>query len=76
MLNGEFVKVPYLIGSNSDEGSGGFGALGINNDSGFRAYLLQQGFDDHSAEIIEYVYPDIPAIGKTPPSLEHQAINH
>lgn len=63
MLNGDFVKVPFLIGTNSDEGSGGFGALGINNDSDFRAYLTEQGFDEQSAMIIEAVYPDIPAIG-------------
>lgn len=63
MLNGDFVKVPYLIGTNSDEGSGGFGARGINNDSEFRAYLLSQGFNETTASTIEFTYPDIPAIG-------------
>jgi carboxylesterase type B len=63
MLNGDFVKVPYLIGTNSDEGSGGFGATGINNDSDFRAYLISEGFNESTAPIIEAVYPDIPAIG-------------
>ena len=63
MLNGDFVKVPYLIGTNSDEGSGGFGAMGVNNDSDFRAYLLSQGFNETTAPIIEATYPDIPAIG-------------
>lgn len=63
MLNGNFVKVPYLIGTNSDEGSGGFGVNGINNDSDFRAYLLSQGLNETTAPIIEATYPDIPAIG-------------
>lgn len=63
MLTGDFVKVPYLIGTNSDEGSGGFGANGINNDTDFRAYLLSQGLNETAAPIIEATYPDIPAIG-------------
>lgn len=63
LLNGDFVKVPYMIGANSDEGSGGFGASAINNDSDFRAYLLRSGFDDQSATIIEATYPNIPAVG-------------
>ena len=70
MLDGNFVKVPYLIGTNSDEGSGGFGAMGINTDEDFRDYLLSEGFNATTAPIIEATYPDIPAIG-IPATLTH-----
>jgi carboxylesterase type B len=62
VINGDFVKVPYMIGANSDEGTS-FGPVGINNDSDFRRYLLQSGLTEDSAPIIEATYPDIPAIG-------------
>jgi carboxylesterase type B len=62
MLNGSFVKVPYLIGSTSDEGTA-FGMRGINNDSDFRMYMASTGADEQSIAILEATYPNIPAIG-------------
>ena len=62
LLNGSFIKVPYLIGTNSDEGTA-FGPRGINNDSDFRTYLATTGADEQSIALLEAVYPDIPAIG-------------
>lgn len=63
LINGQFIRVPYLIGSNSDEGTA-FGARGINNDSDFREFLsTRTGADEQSIAILEAVYPNIPAIG-------------
>ena len=62
LLNGSFVKVPYMIGANSDEGTA-FGMRGVNNDSDFRMYLASTGADDQSVAILEAVYPNIPSIG-------------
>ena len=62
MLNGSFVRVPYLIGANSDEGTA-FGMRGINNDSDFRMYLASTGADEQSIAILEAVYPNIPSVG-------------
>lgn len=62
LLNGSFVKVPYLIGTNSDEGSA-FGPQGINNDTDFERYLNSTGADYPSVKTLMNVYPNIPALG-------------
>lgn len=62
LINGSFVRVPYMIGANSDEGTA-FGMRGVNNDSDFRMYLENTGADEQSVAILEAVYPNIPAIG-------------
>lgn len=62
LLNGDFIRVPYMIGANSDEGTA-FSMRGINNDSDFRRYLASTGADEQSIAILEAVYPNIPAIG-------------
>lgn len=62
LTTGEFVHVPFLIGANSDEGTA-FGQTGINNDAEFKAIVMSKGADAETAEIMSYLYPDIPAIG-------------
>jgi triacylglycerol lipase len=62
LLDGSFVKVPYLIGANSDEGSA-FAATGINSDTEFGLYLASLGYTGETAAVVAALYPDIPAIG-------------
>lgn len=58
--NGNFVKVPLLLGQNLDEGSA-FGPQGINNDSDFRNYLIKQGITNETTlAILAAVYPNVP----------------
>lgn len=60
---GEFVHVPYLIGANSDEGTG-FGPSQINTTDQFLAYITQSyGVDSGTAQDLAILYPDIPNIG-------------
>lgn len=61
LYSGAFVRVPYLIGCNSDEGSG-FVPQGINTDADFANYLTAEGANNASASILEILYPDIPAL--------------
>lgn len=59
---GKFVHVPYLIGTNFDEGTA-FSSQGINTDSDFNNMLLEDGFTQASATRLMELYPDIPALG-------------
>jgi carboxylesterase type B len=60
---GDFVHVPYLIGANSDEGTG-FGPRQINNTEQFLAYITtSNGVDNATAQDLAILYPDIPNIG-------------
>ncbi|KAH8667110.1 carboxylesterase family protein [Xylariales sp. PMI_506] len=72
---GEFVKVPYLIGTNFDEGTA-FGVAGINTTEQFLAMVQTRVSDNRTAETLAALYPDIPEIGipatlhgRPPPSL-------
>ncbi|KAJ6014738.1 hypothetical protein N7540_009329 [Penicillium herquei] len=62
----EFVKVPILAGSNTDEGTA-FGPTGINTTEQFYGYLTDGGLDFQTpssiAEEILQLYPDIPSLG-------------
>lgn len=62
IAEGRFVKVPILIGTNTDEGTAAApGRISSNED--FRAAVAQGGPDDETVAIVEYLYPDIPEIG-------------
>jgi carboxylesterase type B len=61
-VNGQFVKVPYLLGTNHDEGTA-FGAKGINTTEEFLNVVTSGGVDDATAAVIAVVYPNIPEIG-------------
>lgn len=63
---GLFVRVPYLAGTNSDEGTS-FGPSQINTTEQFLAYCRQNPWshisDNATASDLAILYPDIPAIG-------------
>jgi carboxylesterase type B len=66
-LNGQFVKVPYLLGTNHDEGTA-FAPSGINTTEEFLAVVTSNPLthtvvDNATAAIVAVVYPDIPEIG-------------
>ncbi|OJJ47765.1 hypothetical protein ASPZODRAFT_151213 [Penicilliopsis zonata CBS 506.65] len=62
--NGKFVRVPFLIGTNFDEGTQ-FGVQGINTDAEFIASVKSNapGLNDSVLNIVAQLYPDIPEIG-------------
>jgi carboxylesterase type B len=62
--NGNFVRVPFLIGTNFDEGTQ-FGKEGINTTEEFRASLLEEApaLTEEAIDIIAALYPDIPELG-------------
>jgi carboxylesterase type B len=62
MKDGDFVKVPFLIGCNSDEGTAFLPGV-INDDQDLIDYILTQGPDNATAAALLELYPDIPAIG-------------
>jgi carboxylesterase type B len=65
LRNGDFVKVPLLIGTNSDEGNS-FSPRGVvNTDAQFLSMLNQTLYSapPSISAIISYVYPNIPALG-------------
>ncbi|CAK7213773.1 hypothetical protein SEUCBS140593_001958 [Sporothrix eucalyptigena] len=62
LLDGDFVKVPYLLGTNFDEGTQ-FTRGVINTTDQFLAYIKTFGPNDTVAETLAALYPDIPAIG-------------
>lgn len=62
LREGHFVRVPLLVGANTDEGTT-FGPVGINNDTAFAQYVSSVGPDANNTLILETLYPDIPSIG-------------
>ncbi|KAK4626929.1 Lipase 4 [Fulvia fulva] len=59
---GDFVRVPYIIGTNTDEGTG-FGGANVNTSSEFLEYVQDLGYDNATAQDLTILYPDIPEIG-------------
>jgi carboxylesterase type B len=62
VLQGRFVKVPFLIGRNHDEGTM-FATKGINTTEQFLAAITAQGPSNATALTLAALYPDIPSIG-------------
>ncbi len=61
---GRFVSVPYIIGCDSDEGTGFGGSQRINSTKEMlEAVEASQGFDNATAQDLSILYPDIPEIG-------------
>ncbi|KAK6069247.1 flavin-binding monooxygenase [Seiridium cupressi] len=63
LRNGQFVKVPYLIGGNADEGTSFSTAGAVNTTSDFLALVESWGVDNNTAQTFAALYPDIPEIG-------------
>lgn len=64
LRDGRFVKVPYLLGTNFDEGAS-FGTKGINTTTDFVNELLANTptLDNATINSILTLYPDDPALG-------------
>lgn len=62
LQQGKFVKVPYLIGGNADEGTS-FAVSGINTTEEFRGVISSWGLDNATTDILVALDPDIPEIG-------------
>lgn len=62
LREGKFVKVPYIIGANADEGTT-FSIRGIDTDAEFRTVVKAWGLNNSTTDILESLYPDIPEIG-------------
>lgn len=64
LKNGQFVKVPYLLGTNFDEGTS-FGTKGVNTTADFinQALLLTPSIDNATLNKILKLYPDDPDVG-------------
>ncbi|GKZ57710.1 hypothetical protein AnigIFM49718_003039 [Aspergillus niger] len=62
LQKGNFVKVPYLIGANADEGTA-FAVEGVNTDAEFRELVKDWGLNNATTDVLEALYPDIPQIG-------------
>ena len=62
LQEGEFVRVPVIIGTNRDEGTSQ-GKTGINTTAEFMAYLHEKrSFDDATVSDLSLLYPDIPDV--------------
>lgn len=62
LLNGQFLRIPLLIGTNTDEGTS-FGPKGINTNADFLTYLASLTNDNSTLSSLQVLYPDIPEIG-------------
>lgn len=63
LQQGSFVHVPYLLGTNSDEGTG-FGPQQINSTTQMIEVIKEEeSLDRATAQDLAILYPDIPAIG-------------
>lgn len=60
LSTGNFVKVPYLAGDNSDEGTA-FSPFGVNSDSQLFDVLSQFGLDKATVSELMALYPNNPA---------------
>ncbi|KAH8645717.1 putative extracellular lipase [Xylariales sp. PMI_506] len=64
LQSGKFARVPYLIGTNFDEGTT-VGPKGVNTTTDLNKYLVNEmlTIDNTSLSMIGWLYPDIPQIG-------------
>jgi carboxylesterase type B len=63
MKNGRFVKIPILLGTNTDEGTSAAPRKGIDTNTEFEAAVALGGIDAATIQIITQLYPNIDAIG-------------
>ncbi|KAM5344227.1 hypothetical protein ACJ41O_012764 [Fusarium nematophilum] len=62
LSEGKFTKLPFLLGTNADEGTL-FGNYDISTDEQFRNLILSAGPDAKAADILMALYPDVDALG-------------
>lgn len=62
LREGRFIKVPVLMGINTDEGAS-FATKGINTTEQFIDFVISTGVDEATANATAEVYPDIPDQG-------------
>lgn len=62
LREGRFVKVPVLMGINTDEGAS-FATQGINTTEQFLSFVRNTGVDNATAYATAELYPDIPDLG-------------
>ncbi|KAF4465909.1 neuroligin [Fusarium albosuccineum] len=62
LSEGKFTKVPFLLGTNADEGTL-FGGSTINTDEEIAALIQAAGPDANTTEILMALYPNIDALG-------------
>lgn len=64
LREGKFVKVPYLLGTNFDEGAS-FATEGVNTTADFVDALVSRtpSLSNETISVIQALYPDIPEIG-------------
>lgn len=60
---GEFVRVPLLIGTNTDEGTAFGSSFVVDTDAEFAADLALNGMDNATVQTLEILYPNVPAAG-------------
>ncbi|KAM0322912.1 hypothetical protein ACHAPQ_008885 [Fusarium lateritium] len=60
--NGNFTKVPIMLGTNADEGTF-FGMPGVDTDKELVARLRSTGLDTDTIETLLALYPNIDALG-------------
>ncbi|KAI1082040.1 carboxylesterase family protein [Whalleya microplaca] len=59
LLDGSYVKVPYILGECSDDGTD-FTPLGLNTEADFSQYISAFGFDNATLEDLFRLYSDTP----------------
>lgn len=63
LRDGNFVKVPYMIGANADEGTSFSTKGAVNTTTEFFELLTSWGLDNSTVATLAVLYPDIPEIG-------------
>ncbi|ETS78719.1 hypothetical protein PFICI_08572 [Pestalotiopsis fici W106-1] len=63
LREGNFVKVPYMIGANADEGTSFSTKGAVNTTADFLKLLASWGLDNSTVTSLAALYPDIPEIG-------------
>ncbi|KAF5392122.1 hypothetical protein D9757_003310 [Collybiopsis confluens] len=60
--SGSMIKVPLLLGQNSDEGAS-FGVRGLNSEAALVTALSSSGFSNASINTLLKLYPNDPTVG-------------
>lgn len=62
LQRGDFVRVPYLLGTNTDEGAVFVPRGQINTDADFRQFVLENGAAPDIVPNLERLYPEAPTL--------------